>query len=1036
MMRRMLGAILLLGAFTPTSLLAQSTGGLRVRVTDSEGPLPGATVTIRNGERRIGEHSTLSDRDGRVDFPVLPAGGAYEIEVSFPGYATVILDDLRVRSGEHPTIPVRLVDEYTETVKIVGDRPVVDLERSSSTAKFSDDFIGDLPVQGRFYQNVLTLAPGVQDANEDGNPNVHGSRARDFRAMVGGVANVDPLTGKYRANVNPNSIEEIEVITSGAGPEYGRAQGGFANIVLKQGSNRFEGVFDFIYRSDRFDGDGAGDVRGASVPEFEWIQPSVQVSGPIVKDRLWYRLSHEWIDRDDPLNVLNSLVVVNTEQRIHSDQITWQLSDRNKLALRYESNPTTITNFGVSSLTPASAAQIRGFEADTWSVVWSAPYSPQLYVESVAAWQDGGLSIGPTNAGGANTCVRGIPAIELAQCEDVYTGQISGPYWRDFRDDRQRFTVRSDATFYPRRPLLGMDHQLKVGFIIENERYLRDITDRPRIDFYSQPLTLGSLLLLGITEPQGTVLAEIPVPPSQRATATGATVGLYFKDQMRPRENVVVEVGVRVDREVVNAEGRARFDPVAELQTYNELLSQGLTEARARQLAFTAFEDTQGIISQMVSTLSIPPQLVTSIFGPITVASGFQSRFRRPADIELNNTNVSPFLSASWDPWSNGKTKLAFTAGRYYNNIPLVIPTWELAPATVRIALGSERIEDEWIVQGAEQRALANPTASLFVVDRDLSTPYQDEFTLTFQRELAQETSLGVTFVRREYRDQFQDVDINHRTADLGTCFTVTRPGEAPIVPVPDGIVDDCVGLLEQSSFAGPSGRPIVFQRPDGIPDLYTMNPFWGTINEIGNYNEADYEAIQLELVRRQYRGWELQGSYVWSIAEGNGEDFDQLLGNDQSLIEDERGFQSSDQRHVVKIAGTKVTPWGVRLGGVVVWQSGLPYSILRESLSLDAIPPTVGFGGFEPRPRVTYPTGTRNDRRNPSFWDLSVKATKEFIVGRADLQLSVEVFNLLNEGTYTIYNQFLETGFQINGENDAYRRFGRRYQLGVRIAF
>ena len=42
---------------------------------------------------------------------------------------------------------------------------------------------------------MLTLAPGVQDADGDGNPNVHGSRDRDFKAEVGGVSNVDPLTG-------------------------------------------------------------------------------------------------------------------------------------------------------------------------------------------------------------------------------------------------------------------------------------------------------------------------------------------------------------------------------------------------------------------------------------------------------------------------------------------------------------------------------------------------------------------------------------------------------------------------------------------------------------------------------------------------------------------------------------------------------------------------------------------------------------------------------------------------------------------------
>jgi hypothetical protein len=61
----------------------------------------------------------------------------------------------------------------------------------------------DMPVAGRFYQSVLALAPGVQDPAGDGNPNVNGARERDFKTSLGGISNVDPLTGTWvesRAN--------------------------------------------------------------------------------------------------------------------------------------------------------------------------------------------------------------------------------------------------------------------------------------------------------------------------------------------------------------------------------------------------------------------------------------------------------------------------------------------------------------------------------------------------------------------------------------------------------------------------------------------------------------------------------------------------------------------------------------------------------------------------------------------------------------------------------------------------------------------
>jgi len=52
------------------------------------------------------------------------------------------------------------------------------------------------------------------------------------------------------------------------------------------------------------------------------------------------------------------------------------------------------------------------------------------------------------------------------------------------------------------------------------------------------------------------------------------------------------------------------------------------------------------------------------------------------------------------------------------------------------------------------------------------------------------------------------------------------------------------------------------------------------------------------------------------------------------------------------------------------------------------------------------------------------------------NLQLTAEIFNLLNDNAYIIYDPFLSYGQQLNGANDAYRRFGRQYQIGMRLAF
>lgn len=256
-----------------------------------------------------------------------------------------------------------------------------------------------------------------------------------------------------------------------------------------------------------------------------------------------------------------------------------------------------------------------------------------------------------------------------------------------------------------------------------------------------------------------------------------------------------------------------------------------------------------------------------------------------------------------------------------------------------------------------------------------------------------------------------------------------------------DGRIDDCIGNTETPDGNGnpEGGGAARRETPDGVPDLYTQNPGWGQINLVGNFNFSDYEGIVLEMIRRQYRSWEMQASYTYSRSEGNGEDFNQFLGLDSSRLDDEFGFQSSDQRHVVKFIATTITPWGFRLGGTASWQSGLPYSILHQTQAFDATPQAYGsLGSFSPsRIRLQFPTGVRNDQRNTSYFLFDLKFTKELNLGRGvNMQISAEVFNILNEGVYQVYNPDLETGFQINGVNNARRLFGRRWQVGFKLAF
>jgi len=1039
------------------SIVSAQTGGISVKVVDSTGePLPAATVTITHPTGYVKEAATLTNAKGLADFPVLRATGTssvgYTLNIVFPGFAPMQLTDVKVSMGETTRQPVQLAEEIVERVRVVATTDVVDLEDTSSTTKFTDEFIQDLPVPGRFYQNVLTLAPGVQDADGDGNPNVHGSRNRDFKAEVGGVSNVDPLTGQRMNQVNPNSIEEIEVVTAGAGVEFSRAQGGFARILQKQGSNEFEGQVDMIYRTSLLDGTGADNSDKVNNPDFDWIQPGFQFSGPIVKDRLWYRLSHQWINRGIPINTTQGITVQTDNEQIHADQITWQISPRNKLAVQYQWGGREINNFGVSSVLPEQSSQLRTWDPVNYMATWTAPFSPKILIETQVAWQDLPTTIGPSQTGVKNTCLTGPEWAEDAVCNDLTTGEISGSSNFDRYDYRQRLTLKSSATIYGGRAF-GASHQLKLGISVENERYNRELTRRPSLAFTILDPSDDTNAEEETGDRIGVLFGTFTAPETSEVTAKGIAWGIYAEDQIKPAQNLTLTIGVRLDREEIRNDGSSLFDPEIESQTYQDLVESGRTTQVAAQSTFTKFDGQRDFFTDLANAIAVPFDSLFSQQSPMAQESEFWWGSRQAENLTIVNTNVSPRIALSWDPWSNGKTKFAVTAGRYYQAVPLNVPLLELDPPTANIAFNMEETGFGWQFDGV--RNSVNPAVNINAVSRDLSSPYQDELTLQVERQLWSETSVKVSYINRQYRNQLQDYDLNHVPDDLGRCQLASvsnplntvvpvLPGDADYDPAyapGDGILDDCIGNLEVVDLGGESGSDdsVVLNLPDGKADLYLQNPGWGDIYLVSNINEIDYEAFVLELIRRQYRNWQMQASYTWSQAFGNGEDFQQNLGDDRSLTEDEQGFQSYDQRHVVKVNATTITPWGFRMGTAISWQSGLPYSVIFRGPAYDAIPPSYGTldGRGSVRIRSVYPSGQRNDQRNDSYWNIDANFIKEFSFGRnMNMQLSVEVFNLLNDGTYQVYNPAIELGERINGTNVAVRRFGRRWQLGLKFAF
>lgn len=1050
----------LLAATAFAAAFAQSTGGIRVRVIDAgdKSALIGAIVNLSDPQKRVPNSTLMADKDGIAYFPVIKAGNGFVISITMDGYARIDKPDVRVTPAQVTELVFAMVPEQTEKVQVIAERTKIDLEQKGSSTKYSDEFISDLPVAGRFYQNVLALAPGVQDADGDGNPNVNGARDRDFRMAVGGVSNQDPLTGQWMNFVNPDSIESVEVITSGAGAEYGRAAGGFGSIVQKQGSNEFEGVVNMIYRTSRLDGSGNVDVPAEFEPKFTWAQPSFQISGKIVADKLWYRLSHEYWLLDLPVLTGSATYVQTRKQWTNSDQLTWQVSPRNKLAVSWDYNPITTDNLGVSQLTPPESAYKSSVKSPTYRLSWDAPYSANLLVQTTVAYQDRESEIHPTTRGQKNRCIDGF--LDDTLCFNAVTGTVSGSAPQDVISNSQRFTFSSEGTYFKNR-LWGMNHQFRFGIRIENERFATRLERRPNTTFFVySPATDQQA---GSTRPPtleqvGILITTVPVETISVQRVSSANWEIFGSDQFRPVSNLVLTLGLRVAREQIESPGGYQpFDPETEYERFQALLDSGQATEGAVQSIFTAYEQ----VADLGQKISDQVGRDVTVTGPLGQGT-FYPNVRRPASIKIVNTNWQPRFNLSWDPGRDGRTRVSASAGRYSGAIILAAPLREAEVPIVTFEIEATGTGGTFVVDPSQT---VYPNIRGYQIDRNTKTPYTDEYTIGFERELPlPETSFSMTYIHRNFKQQLQDIDANRVARDLGRCVLTFSSDEAPVTVSPgtgtyedpyrpgqfiedtdpgdgDGTLDDCAGRLvavEEGIPGDKFDRGNLVERPDGRADLYIRNPQWGPIFRIGNYNSGRYDGVQLQLTRRQYNGWQMDASYTWSRNVGQAEDFEQVLGNDSSTLDDEKGYVGFDQRHSVKLNAAVITKANIRLGTSISWQSGLPYSLQEQQRSNNTLPFEMRqLGTPDPIVRTSYPTRQRNDQRNRGYWNVDVRVAKEFKAGRnLNIQLGADIFNLLDDDTYIIYNEGLKYGRILNGSAEGTRNFGRRFQISVKFQF
>jgi len=245
--------LLVIGSvFDSGIVIAGTTGKIAGRITDAESgePLPGANIIIEG--TLIG---AAADADGYYVIINIPPG-VYSLRATMMGYKETRIEAVRTRIDLTTTINFRLsatVLDVGESVTVVAERPLVQLDMTYSLSSVSSDDIQSLPVQN--VNDVMELQAGVVNA---GGLHIRGGRSGEIAYWVDGVAATDVFSGGMGVTVENSAVEELQVVSGTYNAEYGQAMSGIINIITKEGGRDYHGeiktyVGDYITGSSLYD---------------------------------------------------------------------------------------------------------------------------------------------------------------------------------------------------------------------------------------------------------------------------------------------------------------------------------------------------------------------------------------------------------------------------------------------------------------------------------------------------------------------------------------------------------------------------------------------------------------------------------------------------------------------------------------------------------------------------------------------------------------------------------------------------------------
>ncbi|MBN1545030.1 MAG: TonB-dependent receptor [Syntrophaceae bacterium] len=486
-------AFLLIGSMGYTQT---RTGSIRGTVTDTEGEfLPGATVELSGEKLMGGGRSIITNEEGKFRFPnLLP--GVYEVTVSMEGFQTAKRTGLKVNIGGTTTVDVVLnLASLEETITVSAETPLVDVQKSVVSTNIGSELMEVLPMRRFTFFDFVGTTPGVTSSTGDHSNNwqsAMGSGTTQNAYYFEGVETNSPDNAGAWLWANPDQIEEIDVIVSGAPAEYGNFQGMVVNLVSKTGSNSFRGNLNFYYRANWLTGNNTPNEEFPFYRD-KYNELTGTIGGPIIRDKLWFFWAGQLMT-DTSVGVGADPAFGAGLYRYNTTfgRLDWQINKNNKLTLscdinwyRWEETPDAFSPYETST------------SEDSWnplpSATWTSILSQNTFFEiKYTGWW-------------CNQIAEAADGDRVTSAHyDAATGMYSGNsyYWGEWPQGQHQ--IQGTVSHFADDFLLG-DHEFKFGVLYNHSwagwkwgyngnMYYYDWDSYPYYAFFMDPEEYGGVL--------------------------------------------------------------------------------------------------------------------------------------------------------------------------------------------------------------------------------------------------------------------------------------------------------------------------------------------------------------------------------------------------------------------------------------------------------------------------------------------------------------------------------------------------------------